>query len=171
MISHTFEDAHQISDRDHLGQQVLQDALNLPDVQKVRHEFVDQCRVIVLQGVDQHLHILTSQNLIGVTSNRFTQVRDHHGGCIHNRVAGHLSVSPLYFIHPGRRQLEYRFGGWNTLKHDCTVRGVHGHPMAGHDFARSDHLPSQQELILVGAKLKTVTQTDGWHDETHVLRK
>ena len=66
MIADFFEDAGEVANGESLGQQVLEDALDVADIQLAGNQLVDDCRVRLFKVVEQHLDILPRKNQMGL---------------------------------------------------------------------------------------------------------
>ena len=93
VVADLFQDACQVADGEALGQQVLEDALHLPDRELRRHQFVDERRMRLLQVIEQDLDILAAQDVMAAAAHRFAEVRDQHRGRIHDGEAALLGQS------------------------------------------------------------------------------
>src|SRR3990172_2182039 len=56
------QDGGHISDRDLLAQQVLQHAVHFAEGKQVGHQFLDYRRMVLLQVVEEALHVLTGED-------------------------------------------------------------------------------------------------------------
>ena len=82
-----FHDRGQVADRDPLGQQALQHALDAGRGDPRRHQLADQLLVLLRQLGEQLLRLGVGQHLGQVVTDELGQVGGHHGGRVDHRVA------------------------------------------------------------------------------------
>jgi hypothetical protein len=106
-----FENGRQVADRDALGQQQLQHALDARHGDLRRHDVLDQLALLLRQVLDQLLHLAVRQQLGHVALERFGEMRREHGRGIDHRVALDRSFLLERRVDPGGGQAKRRLGG------------------------------------------------------------
>ena len=111
MVGEGLDDRQKVADADVLAQQVLQHLLHLPERQLLRHQLLDDLRMALGERLEQPLHLLASEQLVGVAADQLGQVRDHHRRRVDDRVAGELRLLAVARRHPERVEPESRLLG------------------------------------------------------------
>jgi hypothetical protein len=117
----------------------------------------------LFEVVQQHLHILPTQNLVSVPSHRLGEVRHQDRRGIDHRVTVDLGVLALVVGDPDGRQLKDRFHRGSTLQGHFALGRVHGQPVARHKLTFRGGIAFQQEPVLVGPQLQVVPQPNRRH--------
>ena len=123
----------------------------------------------LLEVVEEDLDVLAAEDFVAVALDGFGKMGDEDGGGVHDGVAADLGVFAFGVGDPGGGELEDRLDGGQALEDGLAVGGVHGQPMAGHQFALHDGIALEQEAVLVGFQLQIVAQADGRDDDAHFL--
>ena len=128
-------------------------------------EFTDDGGVRGLEMIEQTLHVLPRQEFVAAALHGLGEVGDEDAGGIDDGVAADLGVLALDVGDPGGGEFEDGFDGGQAFELDLAVGGVHGEPVAGHEFAGGDGLAFEQEAVLAAFDLQIVAQADGGDDD------
>ena len=156
------------SDRDTLGQQVLQHALHGRDTDLARDQVIDQLAVGVRQLVQQLPCLRVGQQVGHVILQHLGQMRRDHRGCIDDRQAAEAGFLPQGIVHPLGRQAECGLHRVLARHVDVTASGIEHHQLVGADIARAGFHFLDADGIGVRAELHVVENADTGHDEAHV---
>lgn len=86
-IQQSLKDGRQVSDRDLLVQELLQDFLHFTERERFGNEFFDERGMTFAEAVEQTLGLLTVKQFVGMLANDFRQVRGEDGSLIDDRIA------------------------------------------------------------------------------------
>ena len=75
IVAKRFQNGAQLPDRYALAQEQLQDLLHVAQFQRLRDQLIDRGRRRLPQFVDQMLHGIAGQELVGMLANGFAQMR------------------------------------------------------------------------------------------------
>ena len=120
-VGDAFEDGRQVADRDALGEQQLQHALDAGDGDLRRHDVLDQFALLLRQLLQQLLHLAVRQQVGDVVLQQLGEVRRQHGRGVDDGVALERGLFLQRGIDPGRRQAERRLGRVDA-RHASPVR-------------------------------------------------
>ena len=87
------QDGRQISDRDPLAQQALEDLLHVADGHHAGDDLLHQPRLVVLETFEQLVGLGPAEYLVGVAADGLGQVRGQDRCRVHDRVA--QALGPL----------------------------------------------------------------------------
>ena len=168
VVGERLEDGHQVADRDALAQQVLENLLDAADGQLLRHELLDHLGPRLRHGVEQLLHLLAPEQLVGVPADHLGQVGDHHRRRVDHGVAGELRPLAVLGGDPQRVEAE---GG--LARGDAGDRGSHrarvdGELAAGAQLTARHLHALQEDHVLARPDLEVVADVDGRDDEAHL---
>src|SRR6185436_12310970 len=110
------EDADEIPDGDAYGEEILENALHLANVQLRGDQFVDDGGMGLLEVIQKLLDILPAENFMRTAFDGFREVRHQNGGRIDDGVAGDFGIFAFDLGDPGGGKLEDRFSGGNALE-------------------------------------------------------
>ena len=167
-VGDAFQDGGEVADRDALGQQDLQHALDAGDCDQRRHQVLEQFGLFLRQLLEQLLHLAIGQQLRHVVLQQFGQMRGQHGGGVHHGVALERGLFLGPGVDPGGRQAEGRLGGVGARQFHLAAARVHDHVLAGPDLAAAGLDLLDLDDVAVCVELHVVEDAHGRHHETHL---
>ena len=75
MVCQRLKNCEQISDGNSLREQILQNLLDLAKSKKLRHQFIHENRIALLEVIDKVLYILSGKQLCDMGTDHLGQMR------------------------------------------------------------------------------------------------
>ncbi len=106
IVGQRLENAHGITHRNALLEQVLHYFLDLADRKHFGHKLFDNLRMSLGDRIEESLGLLAAQELMGMRLDNFGKMGGQDGGRVDNRVAGKLRSFALRRFDPARLEVQ-----------------------------------------------------------------
>src|SRR5579883_570045 len=170
-LGDAFENGRQVTDRDALVQQVLQDALHGADADLARDDVGDELVLLLVQLVEELLGLGIGEQLGHIALHGLGEVGRQHRRRIDDRIALEHGLFAIAFRHPHGGQAEGRLGRLVAGQRDLVAARVHDEEHARLELAAPDLDLLDPHDIAVGAELHVVLDAHRREDETHLARE
>src|SRR5579885_1156414 len=167
-LGDAFENGREIADRDALGEEVLQHALDAAQRNLRRDEVGDQLLMGLVELVEQLLRLGIGEQLGHVVLDDLGEMRRHHGLRLDDGVAAKGRLLARGFRRPQRRQAEGGLVRRLARQGDGFAARIHDEQHVGPQIAAPGFELLDADDVAVGGELQIILDADRWHDEAHL---
>ncbi len=148
----------------------MQHFLDIAYRQNVGDQLFHHGGMVLLNHIQEILHRLAPQQLVGVAFDYLRQMGNQHRRRVYHGAIQHLGLLLILRLDPQSRQAKSRFPGGDALQ----FRGglpfrIQGQEVARPEIAPGDLIAFHLDDILVGRELEIVPDANGLHDDPQLV--